>query len=81
MSSKDKANIGCEAWLGQGNGAQRSKRLTRQRLNSGTGTLLGRFIQSGRQGVGINNFTPFCMSSDKEKRDAVVATVRGHEHE
>ena len=38
-------------------------------------------VQSGRQGVGINHFTPFCMSSDKEKRDAVVATVRGHEQE
>ena len=38
-------------------------------------------VQSGRQGVGINHFTPFCMSSDKEKRDAVVATVRSHEHE
>ena len=38
-------------------------------------------VQSGRQGVGVNSFKPFCTSSDKERRDAVVAEVRRQEQE
>ena len=38
-------------------------------------------VQTGRQGVGINQFKPFSTSSDKEKRDAVVREVRQSEQE
>ena len=38
-------------------------------------------VQSGRQGLGVNSFKPFCQSSDKERRDAVVREVRRQEQE
>ena len=38
-------------------------------------------VQTGRKGFGLLDFKPYGMSSDKEKRDAVVAEVRRQEQE
>ena len=38
-------------------------------------------VQTGRKGFGLLDFKPYGMSSEKEKRDAVVAEVRKQEQE
>ena len=38
-------------------------------------------VQTGRLGLGVNSFKPFSTSTDKERRDAVVAEVRRQEQE
>jgi len=38
-------------------------------------------VQSDRKGLGKQNFKPFCKSSEKERRDAVVEKMRQRERE
>ena len=38
-------------------------------------------VQTGRKGFGLLDFKPYGMSSEKEKRNAVVAEVRKQEQE
>lgn len=38
-------------------------------------------VQETREGLGVRSFKPFCMSSSKEKRDAVVKEIRKEEAE
>ena len=38
-------------------------------------------VQTGRLGLGVNSFKLFSTSTDKERRDTVVAKVRRQEQE